>query len=73
MSIIVTLKPKKSSVSSINFAPKPSLTLGQIENIDASSPDDGETLVYDAEQNKYVVKPISVTSNNIINVAGGTF
>jgi hypothetical protein len=83
MAITVTINPrtnviskvqqKKTAVSSINVGPQTSLTLGQILNVDASDPDNGETLVYDEQQNKYVVKEITVTSNNIINVSGGTF
>jgi len=73
MSISVTIKPRKTTVSSVNIGPKPNLTLGQILNVDASDPDDGEVLVYDASQNKYVVKPIVVNANNITNIAGGTF
>jgi hypothetical protein len=73
MSIKVTVKPKKAVVSSVNIGPKPSLNLGQILNVDASDPDDGEALVYDAATNKYVVKSIVVDANNITNIAGGTF
>jgi hypothetical protein len=73
MSIKVTVKPKKTVVSSVNIGPKPSLNLGQILNVEATDPDNGETLVYDAVSNKYVVKQVTITSNNIINVAGGTF
>jgi hypothetical protein len=81
MAIIVTMRPNlvstvkqnKTTVSSINFTPKPDLSLGQITNVDASDPDDGEALIFDAGRNKYVIKPITITSNNITNIAGGTF
>jgi hypothetical protein len=73
MTIKVTVKPKKSTISSVNIGPKTSLTLGQITNIDATDPDNGEALIYDATTNKYVVKQILVDSNNIINLIGGTF
>jgi hypothetical protein len=73
MTIRVSIKPKKTSVSSVNIGPRPSLNLGQILNVDASDPDDNEALIYDAASNKYIIKPIVVDSNNIINVAGGTF
>ncbi len=73
MSIKVTVKPNKSVISSVNIGPKPSLTLGQLLNVDASDPDEGEVLAYDAASNKYVVKPITVFANNITNIAGGTF
>jgi hypothetical protein len=44
-----------------------------LTNVDATDPDDGETLVYDAAQAKYVVKEITVNSNNITNINGGSF
>ena len=69
----VSIKPKKSSVSSINIGPRPTINLGQILNVDASNPNDNEALIYDSETNRYIVKPITVDSNNITNVAGGTF
>lgn len=73
MSIKVTVKPKKTVVSSVNVGPKPSLTLGQLLNVDASDPDNGEVLVYDSTTNKYIVKPVVVDANNITNLSGGTF
>jgi hypothetical protein len=73
MSIKVTVKPKKAVVSSINIGPKPNLTLGQLLNVDATDPDEGEVLVYNAIENKYIIKPVTVTSNNITNIFGGTF
>ncbi len=73
MSIKVTIKPKKAVVSSVNIGPKASLTLGQVLNVDATDPDNGEALIYDAATNKYVVKQILVDSNNVTNLTGGTF
>jgi len=69
----ISIKPQKTTVSSVNIGTRPSLSLGQITNVDASDPDDNEALLYDAATNKYVVKPIVIDSNNITNVAGGTF
>jgi hypothetical protein len=40
--------------------------LSQIQDVDASNPDNNEVLVYDQTQNKYVIKTIPV-------VQGGTF
>jgi hypothetical protein len=73
MSIKVSIKPKKAVVSSVNIGPKPTLNLGQLQNVDATDPDDGEVLVYDAATNKYIVKPVVVDGNNITNIAGGLF
>jgi hypothetical protein len=83
MSIKVTVKPQnsvvtsvrttKTAISSVNIGTKPDLFLGQLRNVEASDPDDGEVLVYDATINKYVVKPVVVDANNITNIAGGFF
>jgi hypothetical protein len=71
--LIVTVKPTKTIVSSVTIAPQTSVSLGSLTNVDASDPDDGETLVYDATAGKYIVKAITIDSNNITNVNGGTF
>lgn len=73
MSIKVSIKPKKAVVSSVNIGPKPNLNLGQLLNVDASDPDDGEVLVYDGATNKYIVKSVVVDTNNITNITGGLF
>jgi hypothetical protein len=72
-SVVTSVKTRKTAVSSINIGSKPDLRLGELLNVDATNPDDGETIVYDAVQNKYVVKPIVVDGNNITNIAGGLF
>jgi len=71
--VVTAVKSNKTAVSSIGLGARPDLTLGQLRNVDASDPDNGEVLVYDAAQNKYVVKPIVVDGNNIINITGGLF
>lgn len=71
--LVVTVKPTKTVVSSVTIAPQTSVSLGNLTNVDASDPNDGETLVYEASTSKYVVKPVSVDSNNITNIQGGTF
>jgi hypothetical protein len=72
-SVVTSVKSNKAVVSSVNIGPKPNLTLGQLLNVDASDPDDGEALVFDALSNQYIVKPIVVDGNNITNIAGGLF
>ena len=71
--LVVTVKPTKTVVSSVTIAPTTSVSLGNLTNVDASDPNDGETLVYDAAVSKYVVKPIAITSNNITSIQGGGF
>lgn len=69
----VTVKPTKTVVSAVTIAPQTSVSLGSLTNVDASDPDEGETLVYDATLDKYIVKAITVDSNNVTNINGGTF
>jgi hypothetical protein len=69
----VTVKPTKTIVSAVTIAPQTSVSLGSLTNVDATDPDDGETLVYDATLAKYVVKAITVDSNNVTNINGGSF
>jgi hypothetical protein len=71
--LVVTVKPTKTVVSSVTIAPTTSVSLGNLTNVDATDPNDGETLVYDATTSKYVVKPIAITSNNITSIQGGGF
>ena len=71
--IEVSVKPNKTVVSSVTIAPQTSVSLGNLTNVDASDPNEGETLVYDATVSKYVVKAITVDSNNITSINGGTF
>jgi hypothetical protein len=69
----VRVKPTKTIVSSVTIAPQTTVSLGNLTNVDASDPDEGETLVYDASSGLYVVKAITVDSNNITNINGGSF
>lgn len=71
--LVVTVKPTKTVVSSVTIAPQTSISLGSLTNVDATDPDDGETLVFESSSGKYVVKEIQVDSNNITNINGGTF
>ena len=50
--LVVTVKPTKTVVSSVTIAPTTTVSLGNLNNVDASDPNDGETLVYDAAVSK---------------------
>jgi len=66
----VQVKPTKTVAA---VAVVPTLSLGALTNVDATDPDDGESLVYDAANNVFVVKQIEIDSNNITNINGGIF
>ena len=66
----VELRTNKTTVSMLPIlttADASSLaSLSQIQDVDASDPDNNEVLVYDQTQNKYVIKTLPI-------VQGGTF
>ena len=70
--VVTAVKTNKTAVSLLT-PNAPSLSLGQLTNVDTSDSDDGEALIFDSSVNKYVIKQITVNSNNITNIAGGTF
>ena len=71
--VTTSVKSERTVVSSVTIAPQTTIALGNLTNVDASNPDDGETLVFDAATNTFIVKEIVVDSNNITNINGGTF
>jgi hypothetical protein len=72
--LVVSVKPTKTVVSSVTIAPQTTVSLGSLTNVDATDPDDGETLIYDSNAGKYVVKALEgLDSNNITNINGGSF
>ena len=71
--LVSSIKPTKTVVSSVTIGPKTILSLNNLTDVDATDPDEGETIVYDAGQSKYIVKAITVDSNNVTNINGGSF
>lgn len=61
----VQIKPNKTAVTSVQITKVPSLTLGQLTDVDASGTENGETLVYDSLTQKYTVKAIPVIRGGI--------
>jgi hypothetical protein len=69
----VTVKPAAKYTATVSTLPSSNISLGSLTNVDVTDPDDGEALIYDAANNKYIIKEIIVNSNNITNVNGGSF
>jgi len=66
-STTVELRTNKTTVSMLPISTTADIaSLSQIQDVDASDPDNNEVLVYDQTQNKYVIKTLPV-------VQGGTF
>jgi hypothetical protein len=66
-STTVEIKTNKTTVSMLPILTTADIaSLSQIQDVDASNPDNNEVLVYDQTQNKYVIKTLPI-------VQGGTF
>ena len=58
---------QRSIIRSVSLSTDPfSRNLSDLLDVDATNPDNNETLVYDAESGKYILKPLP-------NIDGGTF
>ena len=59
-------KQDRTTIRTVGIVPENVNTLSALNDIDASSPDNNETLVYDESTGKYVVKTLPI-------ISGGTF
>ena len=57
---------KRDTIRTVGIGIVPSTRLSDLTDVEASDPDNNETLVYDATSGKYVVKELPI-------VNGGTF
>lgn len=63
----------QTTIVSPNFEPKVNIALGDIINVNVNSQLDGDTLIFDANTNTYIAKPLSEVSISLENVNGGRF
>ena len=59
-------KQDRKQIRSVGVSPENASTLSGLKDVDASDPDNNETLVYDEATGKYVIKTLPI-------VNGGTF
>ena len=70
----VKVRPvSQTTIASPNFEPKVNIALGDIINVNVNSQLDGDTLIFDANTNTYIAKPLSEVSIALRNVDGGRF
>lgn len=69
----IQVRQRRSVVSSVTVGNRNPLSLGELVNVRITDPEDGEVLVFDSATNSYVLRPVSVTSNNISSITGGRF
>lgn len=56
----------RTSIRTVAITPSSSTTISSLSDVDATDPNENETLVYDEASGKYVVKILP-------NISGGTF
>jgi hypothetical protein len=57
---------QRTQIRTVGIIPENAGTLSSLSDVDASDPDNNETLVYDEVSGKYVIKILP-------NISGGTF
>jgi hypothetical protein len=67
---VTVQQSNRTTITSSKFAPKPNITLAEINDVSTQGVEDGESLVYSSANNRYEFK-IAVAS--ISTIDGGTF
>jgi len=65
--------PTRTSIVSQNFAPKPNVSLGEVNDVDTEGVENGYTLLYNAATSRFEAQPISNTAIDLTQITGGTF
>jgi hypothetical protein len=67
----VTIKPSKSTVSSVVVAPASNISLSQLKDLDVANITDGQALVYNSANGKY--EGSTITAGAVTQLTGGKF
>lgn len=67
---ITVQQPNRTTIAASDFAPKPNITLAEINDVSTAGVEDGESLVFSSANNRYEFK---VASAAVTNIDGGTF
>ena len=60
----------KTAIAADTFAPKPNISLAEINDVSTTGVEDGDALVFNSATNKYEAKTVTAT---VTEVFGGTF
>lgn len=63
-------QPNRSRIVAQNFAPRPNVSMAEINDVTTTGVQDGDTLVYNSATGKYEAKTVTATVTEVI---GGTF
>jgi len=67
---ITVQQPNRTTLAASDFAPKPNITLAEINDVSTAGVEDGESLVYSSANNRYEFK---IASAAVTSIDGGTF
>lgn len=65
--------PTRTSIVSQNFAPKPNVSLNDVNDVTTEGVENGYTLLFNSSTNKFEAQPISNTAIDLTQITGGTF
>ena len=70
----VVVRPvTKTTISAPNYTPKLNVAITDIQNVDATTRQDGDTLIYNAATGNYESSPIQNAQIDVRNINGGQF
>jgi hypothetical protein len=70
----VTVKTgNRTTIASPNFEPKVNISIGDIQSVNVSTRQDGDTLIYNVLTGEYESGPVSSLGIDITNINGGQF
>lgn len=70
----VVVRPiTKTTISAPNYTPKLNVAITDIQNVDAATRQDGDTLIYNSATGNYESQPIQQAQIDVTNINGGRF
>lgn len=63
----------RSTIASQNFSPKPNVSLSEVSGVSTTGVQDGYTLIFNSDTNKFEAQPIADLTATITQINGGTF
>lgn len=66
-------QPNKSTIVAQNFTPKPEVSINQLGGVTTTGVQDGFTLIFNSDSNKFEAAPAADVTGQITQITGGTF
>jgi hypothetical protein len=67
----VTIKPSKTTVTSVVVAPAANISLGQLKDLDVANIANGQAITYNSANGKY--EGTTITTGAVTQLTGGRF